>query len=369
MVRPTHISELCDAIREGGKIRLRGGGSKNQIGAPDNARIIDMRGFSGVVDYDPAELVLTVRPGTPLAEVEALVAREEQMLAFDPFDHGVLLGGEKGRATIGGVVIAGVSGPGRLTRGAARDHLLGFSAVSGSGTAFKAGGKVVKNVTGYDVSKVIAGSWGRLAAVTEMTLKVLPRPRTTRTIVRRGLDPHSAIAAMAQAMGSPAEVTAAAHIPDWNGVPITALRLDGFPASVAAREALLSDFEPFADGDGLWTAVREATPLAGRKTLWRIVVPAGNAPHLIAALPASEWLMDWAGGLVWLAGDHDATIIRRAAASAQGHAMLVRAAPDLRKQVATQHPRPSALAGLEARVRRSFDPSGVFETGRFADAN
>jgi len=150
----------------GAKLALCGGGSKEQLGAPREAERVDMTGFAGVVDYDPAELVLTVRPGTPLAEIEALVASENQMLAFDPFDHGPIYGMPAGRATIGGVVAAGVGGSQRLSGGAPRDHLLGFRAVSGRGEVFVAGAKVVKNVTGYDLPKLAAGSWGRLFAMT-----------------------------------------------------------------------------------------------------------------------------------------------------------------------------------------------------------
>ena len=227
-LRPADIGELCAIVAGGRPLRLRGGGSKDAIGRETDAAVVDMRGFAGVVDYDPPELVLTVRAGTPLAEVQALVAGEGQMLAFDPFDHAAILGGAP-RATIGGVIAAGVSGPARLSRGAARDHLLGFTAVSGRGEKFVAGAKVVKNVTGYDLPKLITGSWGRLAAITELTLKVLPAPQTQRTLVARGLDPAAAVAAMARAMGSAAEVSAAAHLPAWQGGPVTALRLDGFP--------------------------------------------------------------------------------------------------------------------------------------------
>ncbi len=360
MLRPADIMELCEIVAGGGPLRLRGGGSKDAIGAETDAAVVDMRGFAGVVDYDPPELVLTVRAGTPLAEVQALVAGEGQMLAFDPFDHAAILGGEA-RATIGGVIAAGVSGPARLSRGAARDHLLGFTAVSGRGEKFVAGAKVVKNVTGYDLPKLVTGSWGRLAAITELTLKVLPAPREQQTLVIRGLGPAAAVAAMAKATGSAAEVSAAAHLPDWEGGPVTALRLDGFPSSIAARAATLGGLEAI-DGAALWDAVRHATPLPADKPLWRVIVPATRAPDLVAALPEADWLFDWAGGLVWLASDADP---RAAAAAAGGHAMLVRADAAMRAAVPALHPQPAPLAALEARVRRAFDPAGVFETGRF----
>lgn len=361
-MRPATVPELCEIVAGGGPLRLRGGGSKDAIGAETGAPVVDMRGFAGVVDYDPPELVLTVRAGTPLAEVQALVASEGQMLAFDPFDHAAILGSEA-RATIGGVIAAGVSGPARLSRGAARDHLLGFTAVSGRGEKFIAGARVVKNVTGYDLPKLITGSWGRLAAITELTLKVLPAPREQKTFVLRGLDPAAAVAAMARAMGSSAEVTAAAHLPDWDGGAVTAIRLDGFPSSIAARAETLGSLETI-DGTALWEAVRHATPLPADKPLWRVIVPAGQSPALVATL-SGHWLFDWAGGLVWLASDADPQAIRAAAAQAGGHAMLIRADAAMRTTVPALHPQPAPLAALEAKVRRAFDPAGVFETGRF----
>jgi len=368
MTRPATTDDLCaliaDARDAGTRLRLRGGGTKDAIGAPCEAQVVDMRGFAGVVDYDPPELVLTVGAGTPLAQIEALVAGEGQMLAFDPFDHAAMLGNDGG-ATIGGVIAAGVAGPARLSRGGARDHLLGFTAVSGRGETFVAGAKVVKNVTGYDVPKLMAGSWGRLAALTELTLKVLPAPRTRLTLVMRGLDAAGAVAGIARAMGSAAEVTAAAHLPDWRGEAVTALRLDGFAESVAARAAMLPGFEAIEDGDALWLAVRDTAPLPHEWPLWRLIVAPGKAPGVVASLPDAEWLFDWAGGLIWLASTADPAVIRAAAEAAGGHATLVRAGEAMRRAIPALHPQPSALAAIEERVRRAFDPDGVFETGRF----
>lgn len=362
---------VADAARDGKRLRLRAGGSKDAIGAPTpDARIVDMRGFSGVVDYDPPELVLTVKAGTPLAEVQALVADKGQMLAFDPLDHGAIFGGAIGEATIGGIVAAGVAGPTRVSRGAARDHLLGFVGVSGRGERFVAGAKVVKNVTGYDLPKLITGSWGRLAAITELTLKVLPAPRLRLTLGVVGLDPAAAISAMARAMGSSAEVSAAAHLQDWNGAPLTAIRLDGFPSSVEARAAILTrlvdGIAPLADEEAarLWPAITTAAPLPAKVPLWRIIAPAVQMPNVITATNGA-WLLDWAGGLLWLASADDPRTIRDAATRASGHAMLVRADAATRAVVPALHPQPKMLAALEERVRRAFDPAGVFETGRF----
>lgn len=374
-IRPDSADALAaivaEAARDGTRLRLRGGGSKDAVGAPTPAaRIVDMRGFFGVVDYDPPELVLTVKAGTPLAEVQALVADKGQMLAFDPFDHGAILGGAVGEATIGGIVAAGVAGPTRVSRGAARDHLLGFVGVSGRGERFVAGAKVVKNVTGYDLPKLITGSWGRLAAITELTLKVLPAPRVRLTLGIAGLDPAAAISAMARAMGSAAEVSAAAHLQDWDGAPLTAIRLDGFPSSVEARAAILTrlvdGIVPLADEEAtrLWPVITTAAPLPASVPLWRIIAPAAQMPKVMAVVHGA-WLLDWAGGLLWMASADDPQAIRAAAMQAGGHAMLVRADAEMRAVVPALHPQPKALAALEERVRRAFDPAGVFETGRF----
>jgi glycolate oxidase FAD binding subunit len=379
-LRPTTIDELCDAVadaaRTGAKLEIRGGGSKADIGAPREADLLDMTGFDGIIDYDPAELVLTVGAGTPLAEIEALVAGRDQMLAFEPIDHGPLFGRAAGATTIGGVIAAGVSGSRRVARGAARDHLLGFHGVSGRGEAFVGGAKVVKNVTGYDLPKVMTGSWGRLAALTEVTLKVLPRGREQLTLVLDGLSPGKAQAAMARAMGSQADVSAAAHLP--GPLATTALKLEGFGPSIAARRAMLDVMLAEEGGvralagdeaETLWGAIRTLAPLADGRSLWRINTAPSAAGAVVAALELldARWLMDWAGGLVWLTLDGNAGAVRAAAEAAGGHAALVRAPEALRCQVPALHPQSPGVRALEARVRRAFDPAGVFETGRFLD--
>jgi len=378
MLRPRDEAELCEMVAaaavEGARLAICGGGSKALIGRPaPGARALDLRGFAGVVDYDPAELVLTVRAGAPLAEVQALVASQRQMLAFEPFDHGPLFGRPAGAATIGGVVAAGVAGSQRLALGGARDHLLGVRAVSGRGEVFVSGAKVVKNVTGYDLPKLIAGSWGRLAAMTELTLKVLPAPRVAETRILIGLDPAAAVAAMAAAIGSQAEVVAAAHLP--GKAPVTAFRLQGFPASVAARcEALASRLatfgmlrDPGAEGAAIWSELQTLRPLPADQALWRINCPPHAGAGVAEALQrqGASWLMDWAGGLVWAAFDGDPGVVRQTARRADGHAQLVRGSPELRAQHPAFHPPEPGIAALEERVRRAFDPQGVFETGRF----
>ena len=367
VLEPGDAQDLCaivaEAAAQGNKLELRGGGTKGAIGGPRDAAIVSLRRLAGVVDYDPAELVLTVRPGTPLAEVEALVAAEGQMLAFEPW-------GDAG-ATIGGTVAAGVAGSRRVTCGSARDHLLGFAAVSGRGETFVAGAKVVKNVTGYDLPKLMAGSWGRLGAMTELTLKVLPRPRVVATLVIDGLHAPAAHAAMACALGSNADVSAAAHLQRG----ITLLRVAGFAPSVEARCAALPGLLAAhgvvrrldeAEAAPLWGEAMMAQGLAG-EVLWRVHLPPACAAGLVAQVEALgvRWAMDWGGGLVWLACAVDGPDVRAAAVAAGGEATLVSAPDAMRATVPAFHPRAAGLAALEKRVRRAFDPAGVFETGRF----
>lgn len=366
MLEPRDAGDLADIIAaaaaSGRKLELRGGGTKADFGAPREAEVVSLAGLTGVVDYDPAELVLTVRAGTLLSEVQALVASEGQMLAFEPW-------GDPG-ATIGGTMAAGVAGSRRVTAGSARDHLLGLTAVSGRGEVFVAGAKVVKNVTGYDLPKLMAGSWGRIGAMAELTVKVLPHPREVVTLAARGLDPAAAHAAMACALGSNAEVSAAAALSDGTVL----LRVAGFAPSVAARCAALPGLlaghcvlERLEDAAPLWQQAMTGAGLKGA-VRWDVHLPPRAAPALIAALPAgAEWAMDWGGGRVWVCCDGEDDAVRQLAAGLGGEARLIAAPEAMRAQVPAFQPRAKGVAALEARVRQAFDPSGVFATGRFAE--
>jgi glycolate oxidase FAD binding subunit len=398
-LKPRDAKDVEDAVQwalaQSKALEIVGGGSKRAIGRPAQTDLtLDLSGLSGVTLYEPEELVLSARAGTPLAEVEALIAAKDQMLAFDPMDYGPLLGGPSGRATIGGVLAANLSGPRRLKAGAARDHFLGFSAVSGRGEIFKSGGRVVKNVTGYDLCKVMAGSWGTLAALAEVTIKVLPRPETEETVTVLGLDDRTAVMALSAAMGSAAEVSGAAHLPGKvaqqalagaDGTrAVTALRLEGVPASIAHRrrvlEAVLKPFGTIAvleaqQSRALWLKVRDVTPFASGGTadtpVWRIsTAPAKGAElgGMIAGAADAALLYDWAGGLVWAAlpasDDAGASLVRRAVAACGGHATLIRAPTAVRAAVAVFEPQEPALAALTKRVKESFDPNGVLNPGR-----
>jgi len=359
---------VCEAVSAGTKLEIRGGGSRAGIGTPDrNAELLSTAGLHGIIAYDPEELVLTARAGTPLSELEAAVEEHKQALAFEPW-------GAPG-STIGGVIGAGISGSGRVSAGAVRDHLLGFEAISGRGEHFIAGGKVVKNVTGYDLSKLMCGSWGRLAVLTEITLKVLPRPAERLTLCWRELGMQPAFNLMGRAMCLPADVAATAHLPESGE---TLVRIEGFAPSVAARAKMLrqrlaqfgeANFMPSGEANAAWAKLRGAAGLDGAATLWRISVPRCAGAGIVTTLARSEsrWLADWAGGLIWLARDGHSELIRQTVQAAGGHATLVHAPNALRATVPALHPLAPGLATLTTRVRHSFDPLGVFETGRFLD--
>ena len=392
-LRPESDAQVVEAVAWAGanarRLDVRGAGSKAAIGRPIGADLVlDLSGLTGVLDYAPAELVLTARAGTPLAEVQALLAEAGQMLAFEPIDHGPLLGGNAGAATLGGLIAANASGPRRLKDGAARDHFLGFAAVSGRGEAFKAGGKVVKNVTGYDLSKLMAGSWGTLCVLTEVTLKVLPRPQTCATMLIQGLSDVDAARAMSLAVGSPADVSGAAHLPaaiaaraGLGGDAATALRLEGFGPSVAERVGILTEkLAPFGppsvldppETAELWAFIRDVRAFAGDdRPVWRISAPPMSGPAVLAAIQAeiaAEGFYDWGGGLIWLAvppaPDAGEAVVRRASRAHAGHATLIRAPTEVRAAVPVFEPEPPTLAALTRRVKASFDPLNVLNPGR-----
>jgi glycolate oxidase FAD binding subunit len=384
------------ALAEGKTLEIVGRGTKRAIGrAAQWDATLDLSGLSGVTLYEPEELVLSAKAGTPLAEIEALVAASRQELAFEPMDYAALLGGEPGPGTIGGAIAANLSGPRRIKAGAARDHFLGVTAVSGRGETFKSGGRVVKNVTGYDLCKLIAGSWGTLAAMTDVTIKTLPRAETEATVLVLNLDDVTARKVMAAAMGSYGDVSAAAHLPASAAARIaetataqaatTAFRVEGVAPSVAQRktvlEKLLACFGSLgalgeAPSRAFWRAVRDVTPFAangpaGKRDLWRISTAPTHGGDVGVALVNeldAEVLYDWAGGLIWAAlpasDDAGAPRLRATVAAAGGHATLIRAPAAVRAAVDVFSPEEPALAALTKRVRESFDPHGVLNPGR-----
>lgn len=395
-LKPRDGKEVEEAVRwalaNEKPIEITGQGTKRAIGRPSQTDLtLDLSGLSGVTLYEPAELVLSARAGTPLAEIETLLEKNNQELAFEPMDYGPLLGGEANGGTLGGVIAANLSGPRRIKAGAARDHFLGVTAVTGRGETIKSGGRVVKNVTGYDLCKLLAGSWGTLAAMTDVTIKVLPKAETEATVLLTGLDDVRACVAMAAAMASSCDVSGAAHLPDhvaswFDGLPkpeaSTVLRLEGFAPSVAHRKealaALLKVFGPVTlldekDSRSLWRSIRDVKPFSSeavrKRPLWRISVAPSHGHEIARAItPAAQMFYDWGGGLVWLAmpfaGEPDAAAVRSAVAAAGGHATLVRAPASVRASVDVFAPEEPAVRALGKRVKESFDPKGVLNPGR-----
>ncbi|NBC31600.1 MAG: FAD-binding protein [Alphaproteobacteria bacterium] len=412
-LKPDNADQVVDAVKwaasEGVPLELVGGGSMRTLGRPlQTEHVLDISGLSGVLLYEPEELVVSALPGTPIAELEAVLAEKGQHLAFEPPDLSALLGaadapGGNRRGTLGGVVACNLAGPRRIHAGAVRDHVLGLSGVSGRGDAYKTGGRVFKNVTGYDLSKLMTGSYGTLSALTQITVKALPRPETVRTLLLHGLGDADGIAALTAALQTPYEVSGAAHlpaaaarrsaVPDVSGAggAVTAIRLEGIAASVFYRlEHLPARLGPaaangvtelgFPASDRFWREVRDVASLIPADTLvWRLSVPPAAGPAVVAALddldPAGS-LFDWGGGLVWLAlapgakEDGGAAAIRAAVKSTagEGHATLIRAPGSLRAGVPVFQPQPPELAALTGRIKQSFDPQRALNPGRlYAD--
>jgi glycolate dehydrogenase FAD-binding subunit len=401
-LRPSDAKAVEQAVRwalaEGKTLEVAGGGSKRAIGRPTQVDLtLDLSALTGVTLYEPEELVLSARAGTPLAEIEGLVASKHQQLAFEPMHCGSILGVTDGQATIGAALATNLSGPRRIRSGAARDHFLGFSAISGRGETFKSGGRVVKNVTGYDLCKLMAGSWGTLAVMTDITVKTLPKPEAEATVLVRGLQPDAAIKAMAVSMNSGCDLSGAAHLPEEivkgvsvteiSGAPasVTALRLEGFAPSITHRRSVLERLlNPLGDlhvlnadtSAALWESVRDVTPFAANanaanRPLWRISTAPTRGAELAARIIASAQariLFDWAGGLVWAElppnEDAGAAFVSAAVAATGGHATLVRAPAALRAKVDVFWRGDAALAALTKRVKESFDPKGVLNPGR-----
>ena len=397
-LRPRTAEELAQAVAwaagNEAPVEILGTGTKRGIGrVMQTAATLDVSALSGVSLYEPDELVMTAGAGTRLSEVEALLAGKGQQFAFEPPDFSRLLGTEHS-GTIGGMVAANYSGPRRIKSGAVRDHLLGFTAVNGRGEEFKSGSRVMKNVTGYDLSKLMAGSWGTLAVLAQATFKVLPAPETEATIMIAGLADDAAAHAMSQATQSAADVSGAAHLPAdmaagsavdrlraANG-PVTLLRLEGVGPSVEFRAGGLSEIlRQFGRPErldestsrSLWAEVRNVHFLAdGRDRLvWRVSVPPMQGPRVLGAIReacAARGFYDWAGGLVWLdvpaTADGSAAAIRAAIAPATGHATLIRAPASLRASIEVFQPQPPALAALTRRLKEAFDPAGILNPGR-----
>jgi glycolate oxidase FAD binding subunit len=360
-MRPQNERELAEAVRDAaGPLRVQGGGTR-PVGA-GAGEVLETGGLAGVRLHEPEALTLVAGAGTALAEVEAVLAGARQKLAFEPVRWGPVLGAA-GESTIGGVVAANVSGPRRVQAGAARDALIGVRFVDGRGEVITNGGRVMKNVTGYDLVKLLAGSWGTLGVLSEVSFKLLPVAGAEATLVLPELGAGDAVAAMAAALGSPYDVSGAGWMPGVGAV----VRVEGLAESVAYRAgrltALLQRFGAVRverEGSGaLWRALGEVAPLQGLTgDLWRFSVMPSQAPGVVARLRCPV-VLDWGGGLIWavLPAGADA---RALAAPYSGHATLMRGAG------AAFEPEAPAVAAISAALRARFDPRGILNPGRMA---
>ncbi len=358
-MRPSTEEELAEIVRgAAGPLRIRGGGTR-AIGRTDGAPL-ETAGLAGVRFYEPGALTLVAGAGSPLGEIEAMLAGEGQRLPFEAPDLRGLLGRE-GVSTLGGVVAANGSGPRRIQAGACRDSLIGVRFVDGAGQVVKNGGRVMKNVTGYDLVKLMAGSHGTLGVLSEVAFKLLPLPETELTLALPDLAPERAVEAMAAALGSPFDVSGAAH---WPGRG-TFLRIEGFEASVRYRAGrlrrLLAGFGEAAEVESPWAAIRDVAPFHGREgDVWRLSLRPSDGPA-VAARAGGAALFDWGGGLVWILTE-PGTDLRARIGPFAGHATLVRGTAP----VAAFHPEPLPLAALAASLRARFDPRGLFNPGLMA---
>ncbi len=393
--QPLNEAELASMVAEACATRapvwVCGNGSKSEMLRPVQAsRSISTAELRGVTLYSPTELILSARAGTPMAEIEATLAERGQHVIAEPPDFSHLLGSSKAQ-TIGGVVSTNLSGPRRIAWGAMRDHVMGLRAVNGHGEVIRAGGRVLKNVTGLDLCKLLSGAHGTLAVITEVTIKVLPAPERQATLVLPGLDPTRGVAALSAALGSPYAVSAAAYLPReaarrlpalaWVDRSVTLARIEDFTASVLYRtDRLRADLAAFGPAEILddgasraaWAGVRDAVPLpsAPEQAIWRISVRPSAGPAVAARLQqafGAGWFLDWGGGLVWIAGPATEAAhaeVENAARAGGGTWTLFRGPLALRATVDVIPPEPNALAAIAARVKSAFDPAGILNPGR-----
>ncbi len=375
MSAPRDETDVAEAVRaaaaRGRPIEIVGGGTRG-LGHAVEGEPLALGGLAGITLYEPGALTLVARAGTPLAEIEAALAAEGQRLSFEPWDGRALSGGN-GAPTVGGMVAVNASGPRRIQAGACRDSLIGVRFVDGTGTVVKNGGRVMKNVTGLDLAKLMAGSHGTLGVLTEVAFKVLPVAEREATVVLDGLSPERGAAAMAAAMGTPYDATGAAHVPAGLGEgPVTLLRLEGFDGAVTHRIAgltrALAEFGAAraAEGPGDWAALRDAVLCAGRPgAVWRVSVKPSDGPGIgarLEGLGAAVVCYDWSGGLLTVLADE--TVDVRAALGVPGHATLLRASEATKARWGVFHPEPAPIAALTAGLRAKFDPKGVLNPGR-----
>lgn len=346
-IEATLAARVAQAAQHGEKLRLCGGGSHAALARASGGSTIDLTGLRGVVAYEPSELVVTVGAGTPLSEVQAVLAGRGQMLPFEPRLAG-------GRSTVGGAVAAQRGGPRRWTAGAVRDFLLGLALIDGQGRRLEFGGQVIKNVAGFDVTRLQAGAWGSLGIVTQVSIKVLPLPQVERSL-QFELDEAAAIEQVNRWSGQPLPLSASS----WQDGCLR-LRLSGVPAAVDQASGLLGgELLPGEQAAAHWEALRERSHafFAGSGSLWRLAVRPTAAP---IALPGASTLWEWGGGQRWLRGEVSAATVRAAAEAAGGHAQLYAGGE---AGTAVFHPPGEALVALQRRIKAVFDPIGILNPG------
>jgi glycolate dehydrogenase FAD-binding subunit len=385
VLKPDTEAAVVDAVQQAWHaqtpLAVEGTGSKRGLGHPVAAdMVLKLAGLSGITMYEPDEMVFAARAGTPLREIEETLAANGQCLAFEPGDLAPLWGAPAGIATIGGIVAAGIGGPRRFAAGAPRDHLLGFTAVNGSGERFKAGGRVVKNVTGYDLAKLATGSFGTLCVMTEVTLRALPRGAASMVLALEGLDPREALHTLRAIAASPLDPTGLAFLPaeaatrvGSHTASLTLIRLEGQSDGVSARAADLC--KTFAKGaveldngvgTKVFTALADIHPFfATGDAVWRLSLPPTRAADAIDRLEPANWIADWAGGLLWLTPKRDAQSAHDVARDLGGHATLFRHADSSPREIF--QPLDTATVALTKRLKAAFDPMGILNPGRMYD--
>jgi glycolate oxidase FAD binding subunit len=342
------IDQFRARILERKPMRIRGGGSKDFYGGPLKGEVLDTRAHSGIVSYEPSELVITAKAGTTLAELKSALAARWQFLPFEPPAFG-------GEPTVGGMVAAGLSGPRRMAVGSVRDFVLGVKIMDGLGRELKFGGEVMKNVAGYDVSRLMAGSLGTLGLILEVSLKVLPLPVAEATL-RLEATQDEALALMNRWAGQPLPISATC----WVGGQLT-VRLSGAEAAVRAAQATLGG-EAVADADAFWDDLREQRHefFAGDEPVWRLAVPSVTPPLALSG----ETLLEWNGAQRWLRGERQPSSVRELMTGVGGHARLFRGASEAHRAVGVFRPLPPPIMTIHKRLKAAFDPHGVFNPGR-----
>lgn len=398
MMRPADLLELSRIVGEAKAtntpIEVMGAGSKQAIGQPIEPTVsVSTKSLRGVTLYEPGEMIMAARAGTPIAHIESQLAAHGQMLAFEPLDMGPMLGGDAGQTTIGGALATNLSGSRRIVAGGARDCVLGLSGVTGAGEVFKSGGRVLKNTAGYNLTQSLAGSWGTLAIFAEIVFRVVPSPEETITLLYLGLPDEIAVEVLSAALATPYEVSATVHLQKalverlWHeGISaerqaVTALRIENFSRLVGYRKSrLLDELAAFGDMHELdhenslafWGELQQMSIMCGSDApLWRISTSPQSGAKIISALSGymdCNAYYDWSGGLIWLevlsTTDASAADIRRAVASNGGHATLIRAAPEIRAAVEVFQPLEPGVERLTRAIKKSFDPAGVLNPGR-----